>query len=168
VKRSENAVGHPRAASLILLSLVVVFCATTHWGRTYPTFIKKTWIVWSSGRVLTAEQRRLQLYDQTYPAVLYVRENTPENAVILLPPSKLIDDHIPGDIPILASPSAVYDFIYPRVPVHWGDPAPGKNKIDYLLVWDYWGLDLVQPGAPRSPENRTRLFPWPAGRVPTW
>ena len=46
-------------------------------------------------------QRRM-LYDQTYPVLVYLRENTPPDAVILMPPEKYIDEKTPGDIPLLA------------------------------------------------------------------
>ena len=128
-------------------------CLTTHWGRSYLTFARKTWIVWSAGRVLTAESGGCSLRrDLSGPALS--RENTPEDAVILLPPEKLIDEKTPGDIPLLASPSSVYNFIYPRVPVHWGDPSPWRDRVNYILVWKHWGLDLVDPLAPKTEENR--------------
>jgi hypothetical protein len=140
----------------------------THWGRTYPTLARRSLVVLRSALSLSPEERRLQLYDQTYPFILYLRDNTPEDAVILLPPTRFIDQATPGEIPLLASPSSVYNFIYPRVPVHWGDPSPWKDRINYLLVWNHWGLDLVEPGAPRTEENRIGLYPWPAGKRVSW
>ena len=165
--------GAPPAASLILLVLVGVFCATTHWGRNYPIFARKSWITWSEGRALPLEQRRQMLYDQTYPVLVYMRDNTPPDAVILLPPQTFIEEKLadparPGDVPLLASPSSVYNFIYPRVPVHWGDPSPYKNRVTWVLVWEHWGLDLVDPGAPRTADNEIALYPWPQGRSPSW
>ncbi len=161
-----------RVYSSVLILLVILFCAVTRWGRGYPTFLHRTWILWSSGRSLPDEARRISGYDSTYPIALYLKENTPPDAVILLPPKQLISDQTekaaPTDIPILASPSSVYNFIYPRVPVHWGDPSPWKGKINYLLVWNWWGLDLVQPGVPHTEENRIQIFPWPAGVKAPW
>ena len=106
------------------------------------------------------------LYDETYPVLVYLRENTPPDAVILLPPEKLIDEKTPGDIPLLASPSSVYNFIYPRVPVHWGDPSPWKDRVNYVLVWKQWGRDLV-PEAPAD-TSEIALYPWPPGRRLSW
>jgi hypothetical protein len=156
------------SASLVLLVLLAAFCGLTRWGRTFPALLDKSWIVLRSGTIMTAEERRLQLYEPTYPVVLYLRDSTPEDAVILLPPGKFIDEHAPATYPLLASPSSVYNFIYPRVPVHWGDPSPWKDRVNHVLVWEYWGLNLVEPGAPRTEENRTGLYPWPAGRSLSW
>ncbi|MEZ4655354.1 MAG: hypothetical protein R3E12_17625 [Candidatus Eisenbacteria bacterium] len=42
-------------------------------------------------------------------------------------------------IPLLASPSSAYSFLYPRVPVHFGDDSPRKDDLTYVLVWKGWG-----------------------------
>jgi hypothetical protein len=154
-------------SSLLLAGFLVLFCSTTRWGRTYPTFARKTWILLETGNSLSAENRRIQSYDETYPVLLYIRDTTPEDAVILFPPGKYIDQRTPGDIPLLASATSAYSFIYPRVPVMWGDASPCRNRINFILVWDHWGLDLVQPGAVRTEENRIAVLPWP-GRPPSW
>jgi hypothetical protein len=156
------------ASSALLLGMVALFCAGTNWGRTYPTFAKKTWVAWSLGHSLTARERRMQLYDSTYPVLMYICDTTPPDAVVLLPPAKVVDAGRPGEISLLSSPSSAYNFIYPRVPVNWGDPSPWREKIDRILVYNYWGLDLVQPGAVRGAENRTRIYPWPAGKKAPW
>jgi hypothetical protein len=153
----------PRGASLLLLLLVVLFCGLTRWGRTYPTFARKTYVTWAAGHRLTAEQRRLQSYDETYPALLYVAENTPPDAVVLFAPGKLLGA-TPDQSPVMASASSAYNFIYPRVPVHWGDPAPLRDRVDYILVYNHWGLDLADPGATPTDENRVMLYPWPRGK----
>ena len=163
----------PWAASAILLALVVLFCALTQWGRNYPVFAKKSWIVWSTGRSLPLAQRREMAYDETYPVLMYIKENSPEDAVILLPPETYITGQVTGDpnlgnIPLMASPSSVYNFIYPRVPVHWGDPSPWKDRINYILVWHHWGLDLVDPTAAPDADNDIELVPWPAGKRISW
>jgi hypothetical protein len=171
-RRASEAPGGSGAGrwihTAILLAAVLLFCITTHWGRNYSTFARKTWIVWTEGRALTGEERRRMLYDETYPGLVYLRENTPPDAVILLPPEKLIDEKTPGDIPLLASPSSVYNFIYPRVPVHWGDPSPFKDEVNYLLVWKGWGLDLIPPGEAPPKEGEIALYPWPPGRRLSW
>jgi hypothetical protein len=159
--------GAPWGPSAALLFLVLCFCGLTKWGRTYPTFAHKTWVTWSAGHRLTAEERRLQGYDDTYPVLLYVRENTPPDAVILLPPGRLLGA-TESESPLLASPSSAYTFLYPRVPVHWGDPSPYRDRIDHILVWNHWGLDLVDPGAAKTEENRIMVCPWPEGRKVSW
>ena len=163
----------PLAGSAVLLLLLGLFCATTHWGRNYPLFAQRTWIVWSSGRALPVERRREMTYDSTYPVLMYIKESTPPDAVILLPPQTFITGQVSGDpnsgeIPLLASPSSVYNFIYPRVPVHWGDPSPWKDRINYVLVWHHWGLDLVDPHAAPTEDNDIAIYPWPAGKRLSW
>lgn len=170
---SEGALGgksrrESLLASAVLLLVLAVFCAGTRWGRTYPTFVKRTSILLRSAPSLAPESRRVQLYDSTYPVILYLRDNTPEDAVILLPPGTFVDERTPGDIPLLASDTSVYSFIYPRIPVHWGEPSPSKDRIDHILVWEHWGLELASPGEPRSAENRVQLYPWPAGEKLRW
>jgi hypothetical protein len=163
----EPSARRPLLYSLILLAVLVVFCAATRWGRTYPTFAHKTWILLRSAGSVSAEDRRVQAYDETYPVLLYIKDTTPPETVMLFPPGKLIDEQTPGDIPLLASATSIYSFIYPRVPVMWGDSSPWRERIDHILVWNHWGLDLVQPGAPKTEENNITIFPW-KGRPPSW
>ena len=154
----------PLIASAGLLALLVLFCLFTRWGHTYPTFAAKTWVVWRSGHRMSVEERRAAVYDSTYSVLLYIRDSTPPDAVILLPPISFIVEHGPSEIPLLASAGSAYGVIYPRVPVHAGTPSPSIDRVDYILVWEHWGLDLIAPGAPRTEENRIQLFPWPRGR----
>ena len=159
----------PWTASLALLALLGLFCVFTQWGRNYFVFARRSLLVWTTGRSLTLNARQSQAYDETYPVLLYLRENLPPDAVVLLPPESFIIGQVTGDpnsgnIPLLSSPSSVYNFIYPRVPVHWGDPSPWKDKVDYILVWHHWGLKAVDPQAVPGPDNDIALYPWPAGR----
>ncbi|MBM3316772.1 MAG: hypothetical protein FJY75_02865 [Candidatus Eisenbacteria bacterium] len=154
----------PRLASLLLVALLILFCAGTRWGRTYPRFAGRSWHALDSGLRVSAEARRRGVLDQTYPFLLYLREMTPPGAVILLPPREFIIAGTGGGfIPLLASPSSAYSFIYPRIPVHFGDRSPHGERIDYILVWDHWGLEWVDPEAPRDEVHRYRLYRWPQG-----
>jgi hypothetical protein len=151
-----------------LVLALVLFCAATRWGRTYPRLVHRTGVVLSTGLGLTAEERRVAVYDETYPVLLYIRDNTPPDAVVCLPPRRTILDRTEMEAPILASASSAYNVLHPRVPVHWGDPSPLKDRMDYLLVWEHWGLDMVDPDAPRDEESRVRLYPLPPGTGALW
>jgi len=135
----------------------------------YPTLAANTQKVWAGGSVLTAADRRFRFYDETYPVLLFIREHTPPDAVVLLPPRSFIKETVArrrpeGEdlTPLLAMASSAYSFIYPRVPVHWEEDAPLQDAIDWLLVWEHWGLDRIDPNLPRTDENRVRLFSAPA------
>jgi hypothetical protein len=58
--------------------------------------------------------------------------------------------------------------IYPRIPVHWGDPSPYKDRLTHILIWKHWGLSLVSPGEPRTDENRIEVRPLPPFRKAPW
>lgn len=157
-------------ASLVLLAVVVVFCATTRWGRMYPTFVANTWKVWSNGHAMNAADRRLLFYDETYPILLDLRRNTPPGAVVLLPPHAFVKSQVasrrpPGEdmVPLLGTSSSAYGVLYPRIPVMFDDVSPWKERATHLLAWDWWGLDLVDPSIPRTEANRVRLFAAPGG-----
>jgi hypothetical protein len=156
--------------SAVLLLALALFCAVTRWGESYVTFAAKSWGAWVSGRQLPLARRALVIYDKTYPVLLYLDEVAPPDAVILFPPRQFVIDQLnrKGEIPLLASPSSAYNFIYPRVPVHYGDPSPWKERITHVLIWEHWGLDLVAPGEKPTEENRVRLVPWPSGRKAPW
>ncbi len=154
--------------SIVLLALLLLFCLTTEGGRTYAKFAARSWETWHKGRGLTADQKRLSLYDATYPLLLYLREYTPSEAVILLPPRQFVMDRSGGSVPLLASPSSTYNFIYPRVPVHFGDDSPMKDCITHLLVWEHWGLELLESDVAATPQNRIGLHAWPEGKGAPW
>jgi len=160
----------PILGSLVLVALLVLFCIGTVWGRSYLNFASRSWGAWKAGRLLSLERRQSVIYDPTYPVLLYLREVTPPDAVILMPPRQYVIDRYnrKGEIPLLGSPSSVYNFIYPRVPVHYGDPSPEKDRLTHVLIWEHWGLDRVDSAAAPSLENAVKLYPWPAGRKAPW
>lgn len=164
-ERPSRRWGSPRLAALVLGTILVLFAIVTRWGATYPRLADRTWRALDSGLKVSAEARRRAVLDETYPFLLYVREMTPPDAVILLPPREFILQRTKGDfIPLLASPSSAYSFLYPRVPVHERDDSPRRGDVDYILVWEHWGLEWVDPSAPRDEAHRYQLYPWPAGR----
>jgi hypothetical protein len=149
----------------------VIFCLGTRWGGNYVTFARKSWATMKILRQVPGESRWMQVYDETYPVLLYIRDNCPPESMILLPPRQYFVDHSGGAIPLLGSPSSAYGFIYPRVPVHAGEEAPYRDRITHLLVWEHWGLDWVDPGARPTESNRIGLYPVglsapPPGAVP--
>lgn len=156
--------------SLLALLLLVLFCVGTRWGGSYLNFARRSWGAAQSGPRLPLARRQAAIYDATYPVLLYLREATPPDAVILMPPRQVVIDRFnrPAEIPLLASPSSAYNFIYPRVPVHYGDPSPVKDRLTHILVWEHWGLERIDPGATPTEENRVRVYPWPAGQEAPW
>ena len=160
-------------ASALLLLLFAAFCLTPNWGRILPEAWRQTGEIWREGTKHTAAARRAIFYDETYPVLWYLRENTPPDAVILLPPTKFMKDQVmsrrpPGEdlTPLLGLASSAYSFLYPRVPVHFGEAAPLLDRANYLLVWDHWGLDRIDTSLPKTEENRVRLFPASIGSDP--
>jgi hypothetical protein len=166
----QRVLSRPRsgiAPALVLLLILVLFCAVTRWGRTYPQFASRTVRALVTGLGVDAEARRRAVLDETYPFLLYLREVTPPQSVILLPPRETIIAKLGVDtIPLLASASSAYSFIYPRVPVHDGDASPYAERANMIFVWDYWGLERVDPQAPRDEEHRYKLYPWTPGGSP--
>jgi len=158
----------PWFASLVLLLVLIAFCAFTRWGGTYARFASGSWGAWRMSRGMSAEARRLALYDDTYPLLLYLRDYLPEDAKVLLPPIDYIRGFYGREIPLFASATSTYSFIYPRVPVHHGRPSPFMKQITHLLVWEHWGLDYIAPGEPRTQENRIMLHDWPPGLEVSW
>jgi hypothetical protein len=81
-----------------------------------------------------------------YDYIKFVKENTPENASILVPPQQT---------PWLSTGNVGLDryFLYPRILVNGGvDASDGLGKYDYvLLVWGEWnGADKNSYGWPRE------------------
>ena len=146
------------AHGILLLLLVTLFCTVTQWGRSYPTFARRSWLALRTALPVPREERILNLYDETYPVLLYMQEFLPPDAVVLLPPTQFVRDHV-GGIPLLASPTGTYNIIYPRIPVHAGDDSPALDRVTHLLVWDHWGLDQVAPGEEPNRDNRVGLYP---------
>jgi len=160
----------PLLGSLVLLLLLAAFCAATESGRSWVALSVKTWNAWVTGRRLSLADRRLAVYDKTYPMLLWLRDAAPQDAVLLLPPRQFLIEQLDGkdQIPLLASPSSAYSFLYPRVPVHFGDASPWKERLTHVLVWDPWGLDLIAPEERPAGDARIKLCHWPAGRPAPW
>jgi hypothetical protein len=147
---------------VILIGLVILFCLTTRWGGRYVDLAVRSYHAVRIASARTVEQRRLDLLDATYPLLLYLREFTPPDAVILFPPRFFIVDHFGGDYSrLITSATSAYSVIYPRVPVHAGDDTPLKASPTHVFVWEHWGLELGQPGAQPTAENRYGVFPLP-------
>lgn len=149
-------------SSFLLLLGLVGGGMVTDLGKTLTTFVSKALGAWNAGRAMTLEQRKLSLYHETYQVLLYARGCSPPDAVILLPPRDFVIQKA-GHICLLASPSSSYSFLYPRIPIHYGDHAPRENEITHLLVWEHWGLDYVQPRQTPNEGNRVALFELPEG-----
>ncbi|MCA9757351.1 MAG: hypothetical protein KDA27_16225 [Candidatus Eisenbacteria bacterium] len=152
--------------SLLLLIVLAIFCGTTMCGRTFVDF-QRSWIQTArSARTLDFEYRRQLTYDQTYSVLKFIVDQTPEDAVILFPPRQFIIDEVGSGIPLLASPSSAYSFIYPRIPVHFGDDSPRKDDLTHLLVWNHWALDRI--GLQPTEDNQVAIYEWPEGLRPDW
>ena len=142
------------AYSGAFLVILIPILALTNLGATYPRFAKTTIRTWQQGCRMTFEQRQRAIYHETFQVLMYMRECTPPDAVILLPPRDFIIAKT-GEICLLASPSSCYSFIHPRVPVHYGDPVPCRDQITHMLVWEHWGLDRLNP--PQTPTAQNRI-----------
>jgi hypothetical protein len=155
----------PAFASLVLIVLLVIGCLGTRVGYSYLTLVGKAYQSAKNGF-----QERLPthlFYDETYMVLRYIVDQTPEDAVILLPPRQfIIDKYHDGSIPLLASPSTAYSFIHPRVPVHFGDVSPRKDDITHLLVWEHWALDRM--GLTPDESNGIGVYEWPEGQKAPW
>jgi hypothetical protein len=82
----------------------------------------------------------------------YLRENTPENAVILLPPHSAIDTS--EEMKFLNSAEWVEYFIFPRLCVGEDDKEKSKalyEKVTHVAIVNGWGYDKLH----YSPEKRT-------------
>lgn len=152
-------------ASLGLIILLVIGCLGSSLGESYRTLVGKAYLSVKNG---FRERLPTQLfYDETYLVLQYIVDQTPEDAVILLPPRQFIIDHYhDGSIPLLASPSTAFSFIHPRVPVHFGDDSPRKDDITHLLVWEHWALDRL--GETPDETNRVGIYEWPHGQKAPW
>jgi len=140
-----------------------LFLFGTRPGAALRNITLRSWVAQKTGRELTLEQRRGLLMDQSYFLLLEINKRTPENAVILLPPRELLRSG-KEQIPLAASASATYTFIYPRVPVHYGEKAPYRDRVTHVLNYDHWALVTFWPNIPLTEENRFGILPWPGGR----
>lgn len=155
--------------SLLLLALLALFCATTRWGGRYVDLVSRSYHALRIASARSVDERKRDLLDETYPLLLYIREFTPPDAVILFPPHETIVEHFGGDYSrLITNATSAYSVIYPRIPVHFGDPSPLRDRLTHVFVWEHAGLDLVQPGAAKTEENRFGVFPLPAGARVTW
>jgi hypothetical protein len=150
-----------------LLAILVSLLALTDLGDTYPQFADSAIRAWQRGHPMTFAHRQRAIYHETFRVLMYIRECSSPDAVILLPPREFIIAKT-GEICLLASPSSCYNFIHPRVPIHYGDPLPRRDRVTHLLIWEHWGLDMLDPPQSPSPLNRVDLIPIPEGQTVSW
>ncbi|MCA9726805.1 MAG: hypothetical protein KC729_03915 [Candidatus Eisenbacteria bacterium] len=163
--RIGRATGSPFVASFVLIAVLAVLLWGTAGGRSYTALMRNAYL--SLTRGLWTERPAHLFYDETYWVLRYIVDNTPPDAVVLLPPRQFIIDRFDdGMIPLLASPSSAYSFLYPRVPVHFGDDSPRKDDLTYVLVWKGWGRENL--GLPPGNGDDVELYPWPQGARAPW
>jgi hypothetical protein len=145
--------------SLLSLGLVAFLLWGTQWGTSLRQALQKSWISFTVGRHMSAQQKRLGVFDSTYRFLLRIRKYTPPDAVILLPPRSFIRGQS-AHIPLLASASASYSFIYPRVPVHYGEGAPWRRHVTHVLNYRNWALRTFWPEAASRTDLDGAILRW--------
>jgi hypothetical protein len=143
----------------LALAVLLAFLYATHWGETLRDMSWRSWVAYKTGRQLSLERRRALLLDDTYPVLLEVNKRTPPDAVILFPPKELFRKNR-DFIPLTAMASSTYSFIYPRVPVHYGDGAPYRDRVTHVLNYNHWALRQFWPDVQRTDANRYGVLPW--------
>lgn len=149
---------------MVGLGILLVILAWLLWtpgGRYHRTYYEKTavsWRAWNQARLLPYRDRWHAVYDQSYRYLLFLRDTTPSDAIIQLPPRQFIIDRSGGGIPLLASPSSTYSFLYPRVPVHYEDDSPFATRVNFVFAWEHWGMDRLLPDVPQTEENRFKVY----------
>lgn len=146
----------------LALAALLAFLHGTHWGETLQDMAWRSWVAYTTGREFDLETRRALLLDDTYPVLAAINKRTPPDAVILFPPKELFRKER-SVIPVSAMASSAYNFIYPRVPVHYGDGAPYRDRVTHVLNYDHWALKTFWPDVKRTEANRYQILPWPGG-----
>lgn len=149
-------------SSLAAVFVLAVFLFGTHWGHVARKMVYRSRVAHSAGRQLTFEQRQRLLLDPSFIILMDVVRETPLDAVVLFPPRKVIQGEL-DYIPVAATASAAYSFIYPRIPVFYGTGAPNRDRVTHAVNYDHWVQKTFVPDAPRTDENRHGIFRWPGG-----
>jgi hypothetical protein len=164
MKQEQNNPGLLRRNLLVTFILVVVLLLLYvsvpgyHWAITEMAVRNKELIDRIETRRLNTNMPELTMDDKrlfkisNYWYLKYLRENTPENAVILLPPHSAIDTS--EEMKFLNSAEWVEYFIFPRLCVGEDDKEKSKalyEKVTHVAIVNGWGYDKLH----YSPEKRT-------------
>lgn len=146
----------------VSVAVLAAFLFGTYWGEVLRDISWRSWIAFKTGRQFSIEKRMELLLDSTYPVLLEINRRTPPDAVILFPPKELFRKEV-DFIPVAGMASSAYSFIYPRVPVHYGDNAPYRDRVTHVLNYEHWALKMFWPDVERTESNRYGVVRWPGG-----
>lgn len=149
-------------SSLTAVLILGAFLFGTHWGHVVRDMVYRSRVAFATGRQLTFERRQQLLLDPTFAILVEVVRETPPDAVVLFPPRQVIQGEL-GFIPVAATASSAYSFIYPRIPVFYGTSAPNRDRVTHAVNYDHWVYKTFVPKAPRTEQNRHGIVRWPGG-----
>jgi hypothetical protein len=161
-QESRGLLGRNLLVTFIISAVLLLLYITIpgyHWAITDMAIHNKELIDRIETRRLNMNQPELTLEDKrllkisNYWYMKYLRENTPENAVILLPPHSVIDST--PEMRFLNSAEWVEYFIFPRLCVGEDEKATGSElfaKVTHVAIVNGWGYDKLH----YAPKNRLR------------
>lgn len=174
MKEEQESSGMMRRNLLVTFLLVVVLLLLYisvpgyHWAITEMAIKNNELIDKIETRRLNNNLPELTMDDKrhfkigNYWYLKYLREHTPENAVILLPPHTAIDST--EEFKFMNSDEWVEYFIFPRLCVGEDNKDNNKllySKVTHVAIVNGWGYDKLH----YSPEKRTSEIVLPIDSV---
>jgi len=149
----KNIINLPNLAGLIvsLLILFIIYHNINGYRWVWDTLvIGNLRIIWEHPELTQEQKWEIKCgFDYTYAN--YLKKNTPEDAVILFPPTDVLfpegeksDFNAKDSWGIKNKAWATY-FVYPRILVYETEKEtnPYYKKVNYVAIANYWGYDKL-------------------------
>lgn len=138
------------ALSILAVLFLALFRQIDGYNWVWEVLVKENLGFIGKYRNLDNDNKLLSKFGADYAALKYLRDHTPDNAVILIPPRHILLDSLSaynfmrGHGGIKHRNWSLY-FVYPRKLVYFEeqDKSPFTAQITHVMVLNGWGKDLV-------------------------
>lgn len=125
----------------------------------YNTLIKNTYDSADQIKGLTIDQKIESKMGFDAKFLLYLKAQTPEDAIILMPPYEQVKRKNDGgafsnDSASISNVSWASYFVFPRKLVYEGTESEYRDKVTHVAIVDKWGYQF----APNIPEAQQQLY----------
>lgn len=137
-----------------IVAVLVVY--NKGYDRLYKYNFKRTFAEIEKYKGLDYDERLKKLLPQDYPFLSQIRDRTPADAIILVPPKEIWHpkDRKLGFGPWIASKAYLAYFLYPRrilIDDKKDAKSPLMKDVTHVAIIDSWGYDKLQYTVPNPP-----------------
>ena len=136
----------------MIFSIAFYFIMTSQnvgYGWVYNSLIKNTYNSAEQIRGLTTEQKIESKMGFDAKLLLFIKQQTPEDAIILMPPKDKVKRKKDGgnfsnDSASITNKAWASYFVFPRKLIYDGSESIYRDKVTHVAIVDMWGYEYAQ------------------------